>query len=200
MSALLFGVAAGIVTSATMVFIAVMCIHRTLNRSRLSGFFTGLGAAAAHTVFAIPVWFFTDITSSFIANNEPLLKIAGGVFVSAFGVVYLLKKPAAQTAPKGGLTQDFTSTFVLTLTNPVFILWLLLVFSMVGINSGDVWAEIQTILGFFAGAAAWWFALSWAISLLRNRFRPHHLLRFNRAAGGLLVAMGAAAIVSAFIA
>jgi threonine/homoserine/homoserine lactone efflux protein len=123
-------------------------------------------------------------------------------------------------AGKSNLWQDYASTFVVTLTNPAFILWLLVIFSAfnVSVEGGEtataaaglttqeavvneisrVGRGAQMILGFFTGATAWWLLLTSLIGLFRRKFRPRHLLWINRGAGVLIAALGTAAIISAF--
>ncbi len=210
---LLRGLLVGLLASITLGPVGVMCIQRTLSKSRLSGLFSGLGAAVADTLFAILAWFFIAVIMSVIEDNIFVLKIVGGMFVVAVGVHYFLKNPVVQIrrnrAGRSNLGQDFASSFALTLTNPAFVLWLLVIFSALGVNSGSVAADdssvsnvglgAQMILGFFMGAAAWWLALTSVVSLFRRRFRPRHLLWINRIAGALITTLGAAAIVSAFL-
>ena len=207
------GVMVGLLASITLGPIGIMCIQRTLSKSRASGFVSGLGAATADSIFATLAYFFVSVISSTIESNIQIIKIVGGIFVLAVGIHYFLKNPVVQIrrnrAGKSRLVQDYASTFMLTLTNPAFILWLLVVFSAFGVNSGDVAGDgitpskigigAQEILGFFAGAAAWWFILTFTVSLFRNRFRPRHLLWINRIAGTLITSLGAAAIISAFV-
>ncbi len=209
---LLRGLLVGLLASITLGPVGVMCIQRTLSKSRLSGLFSGLGAAVADTLFATLAWFFVAVISSIIENNMQILKIVGGAFVAAVGIHYFLKNPVVQIrrnrAGRSNLAQDFASTFALTLTNPGFILWLLIIFSALGVNSDPAGEEIavsrvglgaQMILGFFAGAVAWWFTLTSVVSLFRRRFRPRHLLWINRIAGVLITLLGGAAILSAFL-
>ena len=209
---LIRGIMVGLLASITLGPVGVMCIQRTLSKSRLSGLFSGLGAAAADTLFATFAWFFIAVISSIIESNMQILKIVGGVFVAAVGVHYFLKNPVVQIrrnrAGRSNLGQDFVSTFALTLTNPAYILWLLVIFSAIGVSSGDDGGEITvskvetgawTILGFLMGAAAWWTALTSIVALFRRKFRPRHLLWINRIAGAMITALGGAAIISAFV-
>ncbi|MDR2890254.1 MAG: LysE family transporter [Alistipes sp.] len=210
------GLVVGLLASITLGPVGVMCIQRTLSKSRASGFVSGLGAATADTIFATLAYFFVAVISSVIENNLQTLKIVGGVFVMGVGMYFFLKNPVVQIrrnrAGKSNLGQDYASTFVLTLTNPGFILWLLVVFSAfnLGGGSGDAGAAsemtpshigtgAQMILGFFGGAAAWWLALTAVVGLFRRNFRPRYLLWINRGAGAAIVSLGVAAIVSAFV-
>jgi threonine/homoserine/homoserine lactone efflux protein len=210
---LLRGMMVGLLASITLGPVGIMCIQRTLSKSRLSGLVSGLGAATADSLWATLAYFFIAVISSFIDSNIQILKIVGGACVAAVGIHYFLKNPVVQIrrnrAGRSNLGQDFASTFALTLTNPAFILWLLVIFSALGVNSDAAGAgEItpskvgmgaQTILGFLVGAVAWWTALTSIVSLFRRKFRPRHLLWINRIAGTLITTLGAAAIISAFI-
>ncbi|MDR2894920.1 MAG: LysE family transporter [Alistipes sp.] len=221
------GMVVGLLASVTLGPVGVMCIQRTLSKSRASGFASGLGAATADSISATLAYFFIAVVASAIEDNMQILKIIGGVFVAAVGVHYFLKNPVVQIrrnrAGKSKLVHDYASTFALTLTNPAFMLWLLVIFSAMGVSPGvgagvgsgfgpgealhaagsaevsKVGAGAQTILGFFVGAAAWWFTLASVVALFRSRFRPRHLLWINRIAGGVIVALGAGAIISAFV-
>jgi threonine/homoserine/homoserine lactone efflux protein len=208
---LLRGVLVGLLASITLGPVGIMCIQRTLSKSRTSGFTSGVGAATADSISATFAYFFIAVISPFLDNHMQVIKIIGGAAVAAVGIHYFLKNPVVQIrrnrAGRANLVQDFASTFAFTLTNPAFVLWVLVIFSALGVNtepnaeitSSEVGTGAQVILGFFAGAVAWWFALTFAVSLFRRRFRPRHLLWINRIAGVIITTLGAVAIISAFI-
>jgi threonine/homoserine/homoserine lactone efflux protein len=207
---LLRGLVVGLLASITLGPVGVMCIQRTLSKSRTSGFVSGLGAATADSIFAALAYFFIAIISSVIESNLQVLKIVGGICVIGVGVHFFLKNPVVQIrrnrAGKSNLWQDYASTFVLTLTNPAFMLWLLVIFSAFNVSADDgqmtpssINTGAQMILGFFCGATAWWLVLTGVIGLFRRSFRPRHLLWINRAAGAVIIFLGTAAIISAFI-
>ncbi len=200
----------GLLASITLGPVGVMCIQRTLSKSRTSGFISGLGAASADTIFAVLAYFFVAVIASIIEDNRQIITVIGGICVVIVGVNIFLKNPVVQIrrnrAGKSNLWQDFASMFILTLTNPAFILWLLVIFSAFGVNSGEremsisqTQAGVQMILGFLGGAAAWWFVLTFVIGLFRARFRPRHMLWINRIAGSVITVLGAVAIISAFV-
>lgn len=207
---LLRGLIVGLLASITLGPVGVMCIQRTLSKSRVSGFVSGLGAATADSIFATLAYFFVAIIASVIESHLQILKIVGGICVLGVGVHFFLKNPVVQIrrnrAGKSNLWQDYASTFVLTLTNPGFILWLLVIFSAFNVSADQgvatpshVGKGAQMILGFFGGAAFWWFALSSVVGLFRRNFRPRYLLWINRSAGVVITSLGVAAIVSAFV-
>jgi threonine/homoserine/homoserine lactone efflux protein len=208
---LMRGVVIGLLASITLGPVGIMCIQRTLSKSRASGFISGVGAATADSISATFAYFFIAIISPVLENHMGVIKIVGGAAVAAVGIHYFLKNPVVQIrrnrAGRANLVQDWVSTFALTLTNPAFMLWLLVIFSALGVSadpdveltSSEVGTGAQVILGFFAGAVAWWFVLTSTVSLFRSKFRPRHLLWINRIAGGIITSLGGAAIISAFI-
>jgi len=209
---LMRGLVMGLVASITLGPVGVMCIQRTLSKSRAAGFASGLGAATSDAIFAALAYFFVAVISSVVESNISTLKIVGGVAVAAVGVRYFLKNPVVQIrrnrAGKSNLVQDYASSFALTLTNPAFILWVLVIFSAFGVtheaDEGELTPTMvgigaQLILGFFGGAALWWFALTGVVARFRSRFRPRHLLWINRISGALITTLGVAVIISAFL-
>ena len=204
------GIVVGLTASITLGPVGVMCIQRTLSKKRESGFVSGLGAATADTLFATIAFFFISMISSLIENNMTILTVLGGICVVIVGVNIFLTNPVVQIrrnrAGKSNLWQDFLSTFLLTLTNPAFILWLVVIFTAFNVSYDEMEAGVSKletgmvmILGFLAGASMWWVALTLTINLLRNKFRPRHLLWINRIAGAVIVLLGVAAILWRFI-
>ncbi len=199
------GIIIGLVASVPLGPIGVMCIQKTLSKSHKSGFVSGVGAASADTVFAIIAAFFLTVVLSFIETHFSLIKIIGGICVIIVGVNIFLKNPVVQIrrnrAKKGNLWSDFLSMFLLTLTNPAFILMFVALFAAFGISSDGMqhWVGILLVGGVFGGASLWWFLLTFAVSLLRKKFRPRHLLVINRVSGAVIVLLGAFVILSLFV-
>lgn len=205
------GIVIGLVASITLGPVGVMCIQRTLSKSRKAGFLSGLGAATADSIFATIAYFFISLVSAFIEENMNVISIIGGLCVIFVGVRIYLTNPIVQIrrnrAGKSNLWQDYISTFFLTLTNPAFILWLIVIFTAFNVSYDPeapddisrVVSGLFMIFGFFVGAATWWFSLTYSINLLRNRFKPRHLLWINRIAGSIISILGASAIVVTII-
>lgn len=202
---LLRGFIIGLLASIPLGPIGVLCIQRTLSKNHKSGFISGLGAATADTIFATVAFFSLAVVMGFIQSHITLVKVIGGMCVMVVGVKIFLSNPVVQIrrnrAGKTSLWQDYLSVFLLTLANPAFILVLITLFATFGI-SHDVMGEFNggiIITGVFAGASAWWFLLTFLVSLFRKKFRPRHLLWMNRIAGAVIVGLGAAAVLTMFI-
>ncbi len=204
------GVIIGLTASITLGPVGVLCIQRTLSKNRKSGLASGLGAATADTIFATIAFFFISFISSLIESNMTILTVLGGICVVVVGVNIFMTNPVVQIrrnrAGKSNLWQDYISTFLLTLTNPAFILWLVVIFTALGVDMSEaevsvtrLRAGVAMITGFLAGATVWWFTLTTVINRLRNKFRPRHLLWINRIAGVAIVVLGASAVLAMFI-
>jgi threonine/homoserine/homoserine lactone efflux protein len=195
------GILIGFVASIPLGPVGVICVQRTLTRSRRSGFVSGVGAATADTLFATFAAFFLAVVLAFVQRHLDLLKVVGGIVVIIVGVSIFLKNPVVQIrrnrAGKGSLWSDYLSVFGITLANPALILMFMALFATFGIGGGIPHNEGAGLIGgVFLGAALWWFILTFWISLLRKRFRPRHLLYLNRISGALIVLLGAFAIIS----
>ena len=204
-AALIKGILVGLLASIPLGPIGIMCIQRTLCNSHRSGFVSGLGAATADTIFAIVALFSLSIVMSFIENNLIFIKVLGGIAVIVVGMTIFLKNPVVQIkrnrAGKTSLWSNYISVFLITLTNPAFILMFVALFAAFGVSYEVVGYcdGIIMILGVFCGTSLWWFLLTFSISFLRKKFRPRHLLWMNRISGAIIVVLGAIAILSAFI-
>ena len=208
---LLRGLTVGVLSSITVGPVAVLCIKRTLNKSRHSGFISGLGVACADTLMAIIAFFFYAILHSQIEQYKHILSIVGGIFVVIVGVVIFLQKPSKKVNIDGSVQntpwRDFASMFGFTMANFVTVIpYLLAFFAMFGVSSHqgshDVASMLSSLLiigGFFGGAMLWWFLLTLIISLFRRSFRPHHMRTINRIAGIIIGLLGVITILSTVI-
>lgn len=187
----------GISIAAPVGPIGVLCIRRTLSNGRLAGFISGMGAASADMTYgAIAAFGLTAITS-LLVNNAFWLKLIGGLFLLYLGIKTFFEKPAEKSteASQGGLLNMFTSTFVLTITNPMTILAFAAIFAgtMLGQNNDS---PLLMVAGVFAGSAAWWLTLSFGVGILRDQLTHTHMAWINRISGTIIVAFGLYALLS----
>ena len=203
------GMGVGLASSITVGPVAVLCIQRTLSKNFRSGLASGLGVATADMMMAIIAFFFYSMLQTQIEVYSEILQVIGGIFVVIVGVYIFFQNPVPQIrknrAGKTNLWQDYSSMFVFTLANFVVVIpYLLAFFAMfnVGLQSeGDAASLLRsgmTILGFFAGAAAWWAGITFTIDYVRRRFRPRHMLTINHVAGVIISVLGVYTIISTF--
>ena len=197
---LLEGIVLGFAIAAPVGPIGLLCIGRTLTDGRLVGFITGLGAATADALYGAVAAFGLTSLSGFLIGHQAPIRVFGGLFLGYLGIRTFLAKPPGESGParSTGLSRAYTSTLLLTLTNPMTILSFAAIYAGLGVGArwNDLTSALMLILGVFAGSASWWFLLSGGVSLLRDRFTWASLVWVNRAAGLLVLAFGVAAILS----
>jgi threonine/homoserine/homoserine lactone efflux protein len=182
--------------------INVLCVRRTLMHGRAAGIVSGLGAAAADTLFgAIAVLGLAALEGVFFSGRL-WIALVGGVILIILGVRTLLApppQPAAGVDPTS-LLGDFTSTFVLTLTNPITILSFLGIFGAFGIHADDRIDQYDglLLLGVFLGSTVWWLLLTGVIGVFHGHFNETGLRWANRVAGVLILAFAAAVLWEAW--
>jgi threonine/homoserine/homoserine lactone efflux protein len=192
---LLRGLLAGLAISAPVGPVNVLCISRTLSKGRMAGMISGLGAAAADTVYGGIAGFSISFVIQFLLREEFWIRLCGGSLLIAIGIRYYFKKPKSLTEQRQGAGHsDFITAFLLNLTNPTTILSFLAVLAVLGLGHHRArWLTLLLIGGIFCGAMLWWIVLAAATNRFRDRFDDKAVLRMNRIAG---VAIGGFGIVT----
>ncbi|MCL2561833.1 MAG: LysE family translocator [Rikenellaceae bacterium] len=205
LSIILRGFIVGLLASMPPGPVGVLCIQRTLSKNQRSGMASGLGAATADVVYALIAFFSLAFILEFIARNSLIITSVGGLIVVGLGVKVLFSNPVIQIrrnrAGKTNLWHDFLTVFLVTIANPVYIFFFIILFAVFGLNTGSVglWQSSFMIIGVFLGGAAWWFLLSFLVNLFRKKFRPRHMLWINRISAVIIILFGLAAIFSEFL-
>ncbi len=198
MEILLKGLAIGFLIAAPVGPIGVLCIRRTLAQGRSVGLATGLGAATADALYGSVAAFGLTLVSDFLIAQRFWFQLIGGVFLLYLGVRTLLTQPADEPANASGKGSvgAYSSTFFLTVTNPMTILAFVAVFAgfQVVIPPGDYLAPLALVVGVLSGSAAWWLLLSGGVSLLRAKFDRRAMRWVNRISGIIIVAFALAAL------
>ena len=185
----------GISIAAPVGPIGVLCIRRTLANGRAAGFISGMGAASADMVYGAIAAFGLTAVTGVLVDNAFWLSIIGGLFLLYLGIKTFLEKPSDKPAQaaQGGLLNMYTSTFFLTITNPMTILSFAAIFAgtMLGKTTGSPWVMVA---GVFAGSAIWWLTLSFGVGILRDRLTQTHMAWINRISGAIVIAFGVYAL------
>ena len=122
------GILIGIMASAPMGPVGVLCIQRTLNKGRWYGFVTGIGACVSDIIYAL----FTGLGMSFMMDivgnerNRFLLQISGSIVLLLFGIYCYRSNPTknmhqSNKTQKGTLVHNGITAFLVTLSNPLII-------------------------------------------------------------------------------
>ncbi len=194
------GIALGLAIAAPVGPIGVLCIRKTLEFGRLSGLFSGLGAACADTIYAVIAAFGLTIIANFLLEEHFWFRLAGGLFLLYLGWKTFSAMPNPQTKNLSHTTliNDFFSTFFLTLTNPMTILAFLAVFASLGLSDieGDYIQAGELVCGVFLGSALWWLILSEGVTLFRKKISQETMEWINRTAGTIIMGFGIITLLS----
>jgi threonine/homoserine/homoserine lactone efflux protein len=190
---LLKGVAVGIVIALPVGPVGLLCVRRTLFEGPIFGFVSGLGAAAADTVFGIIAGFGLTIVRDFMLGYQDWFGAGGGIFLLYVGIRALLRGAEAEPEPveDEALFAAFVSTFALTITNPITILAFAAIFARVGVSAEAGYLDTgMLVAGVFGGSLLWWLGLSFGIAGLRRVTGRVSLLWLNRVSGSILALSG----------
>src|ERR1035438_7192396 len=118
------GLMAGLAIAVPVGPVNVLCASRTLRKGRLSGLISGFGAATADALYGAIAGFSITFLIQFLEREEFWIRVIGGLLLVAIGAMYFRKpvRPANLLGEEGAAGSDFSSTLLLTLTNPTTIL------------------------------------------------------------------------------
>jgi threonine/homoserine/homoserine lactone efflux protein len=195
------GLFIGFVVAAPVGPIGVLCARRTLMHGRRAGFFSGMGAATADAIYGFIAAFGLTFISDLLVEHQSLLRVVGGTILIYMGVKAFRATPVKRTdLPRSArhYAGMYSSTFFLTLTNPMTIFSFAAVFAGFGLagTKGSAASAGFLILGVFLGSALWWFFLVAIFSIYRRRFETHQLLWVNRVSGAIIASSGILALLS----
>jgi threonine/homoserine/homoserine lactone efflux protein len=196
------GIIIGLMASIPLGPIGVLCIQRTLNKGRKSGFVSGLGASAADTFFALIAGYGMSMVITFLKAQHIYFQIIGGAIVMYLGIHIFFTNPVRQLRlqrmSQNKLSQDFLSVLLLTFTNPMAIFFFLAMFAGVNLATGPINLFLVGVVvaGVSLGSISWWFILTTLVNFFRHRFRLKAIWWMNKVSGVTIFFLGIAAILS----
>ena len=196
------GITIGLCTSIPVGPIAILIIQRTLQKGRLHGFFSGLGAATSDTFYALLAIVGLSVVLSFIEENKLIIQIVGSAIMMIFGIYIFFQNPAKNIekskSEKSSYWVDYITSFSLTLSNPLMIFLYIGLFAQYNfVTSESHFLEIAIgICSVFVGAGLWWFLLTLLASIFRKRFNIRGLWILNKATGLLIFVIALVALIS----
>ena len=172
------GVFIGIIASAPMGPVGVLCLQRTLNKGRFYGLVTGFGAAL----------------------SDIILQLIGSAMLLVFGIMTYRSNPRKSFRPvpkkKGTLVHNFVTSFLLTLSNPLIIFLFIALFARFAfiipnhpVEQGVGYASIV------GGAIIWWVLLTYIINKVRTRFEVKGVKILNHTIGIIVILASIAGFV-----
>ena len=197
------GIAVGIVIALPVGPVGLLCVRRTLFEGPIFGLVSGLGAAAADTIFGATAGFGLTIVRDFLLRFQDWFGAAGGVFLLYAGIKALRAEGEVEPEPVEGeaLFTAYASTFALTITNPITILAFAAIFAKVGVSEHGGFLDTGLLIaGVFLGSLLWWLGLSFGVAWLRRVAGTVRLVWVNRISGTILALCGLGLLAAALLA
>lgn len=185
------GVLIGLVASAPMGPVGVLCVQRTLNKGRAYGIVTGTGAAFSDILYALLIGYGLSFLYDFIHNESALywMQLVGAIIMFFFGVHTFRTNPVRNTRNvshnKSNLLRNGITGFFITLSNPLIMLLFLALFTPMNFMLPDqpIYQQFIGYISIFGGAMLWWLFITYVVNKLRTRFDVRGVWIINRVIG-----------------
>ncbi len=188
------GLLIGLPIAATVGPMWLLVMRRTLALGRVAGLVSGLGIATADGLYGAVGGYGLTLITNLLVTNSLWLRLAGVGFMCYLGIKTALTPPSSEAARDEGrgLVGLYTSTFLLTMTNPMTILSFAVILAGMGSGSesGNYLATTILIAGIFCGSALWWLVMTGGLGLLHKKVTPVMLLWVNRISGSIILIFG----------
>jgi threonine/homoserine/homoserine lactone efflux protein len=193
----------GVVASAPMGPVGVLCIQRTLNKGRWFGFVTGIGAALSDIIYALLTGYGMSFVLDYINKNVFFLQLLGSVMLLAFGYYTFRSNPVAALRPvkqgkaKGTYLHNFITAFVVCVSNPLIIFLFIGLFARFAfVQHGVVLFEaVTSYVAIFTGALCWWLCITFFVNKLRKHFNLRGIWIINRVFGAVVMIASLAGLI-----
>ena len=115
------GIVIGIIVSAPLGPVGVLCIQRTLNKGRWYGFVTGVGAAISDIFYALLTGYGMSFVFDYVQQNMYYLQLLGSIMLLGFGIYTFRSNPVSSirtiSTNKGTYLQTQCPAFLWTCTD-----------------------------------------------------------------------------------
>jgi threonine/homoserine/homoserine lactone efflux protein len=200
---LLKGFGVGLVVAAPLGPVGLLCTQRILAGGRMHGLVSGLGAATADVIYASVAAFGLTIVSDFLTEQRLWFRLFGGILICLLGIKVFLTKgvKTSSLADKLSHFNNYVSTLLIALSNPMSILVITGLFAGLGITGlgAQQGNPFLPVGGVFLGSMFWWILLSVSVGIFHKRVGDGALVLLARIFGGVLAALGLLVILSTAI-
>lgn len=185
----------GLVMSAPVGPVNVMCSHRAFRGGFLAGFSVGLGATLADALYASLAVFGIVAVAGLVDRYDVAIKLLGGA-VLLFYAGRIWRRPPQPVGESNGQASEVFSLWrgvgsglILTLVNPGAIFGFLTIFAGIKAAAGawlpdpsDPSRALCLVAGVVLGALGWWAFVAGMVTRHRHALPLLWLVRFNHGA------------------
>lgn len=197
------GLAIGILISAPMGPVGILCIQRTLDKGRRPGFYTGVGAALSDLFYCLLTGFGLSFIEGFLERNQDIIQLVGSAVLIGFSI-YLFKKNPTSSLRKPMVPEvvsprkNILGGFLFTFSNPLILFLIIGLFARFNFLMPDI-KFYHYIIGYasiIAGALAWWWLITYSVDKVRAHFNVRSMWLVNRVIGVVILIFALVGIVT----
>lgn len=199
------GIAIGVLISAPMGPVGILCIQRTLEKGRKAGLYTGIGAALSDLFYSLLTGFGLSFIEEFIERNQNIIQLMGSFVLIAFSIYLFRKSPTSslrRPVPQGvSAKKNILGGFLFTFSNPLILFLIIGLFARFNFLMPEI-KFYHYMLGFIfilAGALGWWWTVTYIIDKVRNRFSFRTMKYINIGIGVVILLFAIVGIVTSVV-
>ena len=199
------GMLIGIIASAPMGPVGVLCVQRTLKKGRWYGLATGIGAAASDMLYALLTSVGMNLVTDFVNDSVTrfYLQVAGSLMLLGFGWYTYNTNPTKNIRKgghsKGTLLSNGITAFFVTLSNPLIILLFMALFAQFAFAPSTPFDLAVSFLSIAAGSLLWWYGLTWLVDKIRSKFDDYGIHIINQIIGAVVILVSIIILVGTII-
>lgn len=201
------GAAIGLIISAPMGPVGMLCIQRTLDKGRRAGLYTGFGAAISDLFYSLLTGFGLSFIEDFLERNQNIIQLIGSFVLIGFSI-YLFRKNPSKGLRKPvdesvSVEKNILGGFLFTVSNPLILFLIIGLFARFNFilpsqpNGAHVAQYITGFIFLFWGALAWWWFITFSIDKLRSHFNIRSMWLINKIIGGIILLFAVVGIYTA---
>ena len=201
---IIFGAVIGFASAVPIGPVGIICVQRTILKNRMAGLITGFGSILADMIFAAIGAFGITIIIDFIGKEHMFFRIVGALILIVLGIMSYRAKPKPhQTKEDSAITkiEYFLSGFILTITNPLSVLFFLFSFASFGarIHIDNYIMASSLVIGVMIGALIWWLLLTHIADIFGHKIHGEALSVISKWFGAIIFVCGLLIFVNALI-
>ena len=175
--------------------IGILCVQRTLNSGRNSGFFTGVGAALSDLFYCLLVGLGISLVTDSIADHVNILQIVGSIILIVYALYMIVHNPVSQIKEnidqRDDRVRDIVTGFLFTLSNPLIMFLIIPLFARFSFPLPE-YRFYHIIIGYASivlGALLWWSVITFFVDKVRTHFNIRSMWLINRIIGIIVLVL-----------
>lgn len=197
------GIAIGIIISAPMGPVGMLCIQRTIDRGRRAGLYTGIGAALSDLFYCLLTGFGLSFIEEFLEKNQNIIQLLGSGVLIAFGIYLFRRNPSKDlkkpTDENVSVKKSILGGFLFTFSNPLILFLIIGLFARFNFLLPE-FRLYQYLTGFafiFVGALIWWWLITFAVDKVSHHFNIRSMWLINKIIGAIILLFAVVGIITA---